>query len=138
MHITSAAAVPNKAPLSAAKQRRRGSCREASDICISTANTAKATFPRSAGSRSGRIRALPSERSEQGAVSPAGSRYEANFSHYIHTANLHKLPPAKQRSGQKLTQKSKASCIACSNSSAFSGKLYAAKLIAVRPHARFD
>ena len=29
---------------------------------------------RSAGSRSGRIRALPSERSEQGAVSPAGSR----------------------------------------------------------------
>ena len=29
---------------------------------------------RSAGSRSGRIRAVPSERSEQGAVSPAGSR----------------------------------------------------------------
>ena len=31
------------------------------------------------------------------AVSPAGSRYEANFAHYINIANLHKLPPAKQR-----------------------------------------
>ena len=38
------------------------------------------------------------------------------------------LSEAKQRSGQKLTQKSKASCIACSNNSTFSGKLYAAKL----------
>ena len=36
--LTSEAAVPSKAPLSEAKQRRRGSCREASDVSITAYN----------------------------------------------------------------------------------------------------
>ena len=35
MHLTSAAAVPNKAPLSEAKQRRRGSWRKKARLCYS-------------------------------------------------------------------------------------------------------
>ena len=48
---------------------------------------------RSAGSRSGRIRAVPSERSEQGAVSPAGSRARSEVNSGSTSRAVRLIPP---------------------------------------------